>query len=352
MTRMIRQSMTAYATPLCETVAEAPAPRGSEVLVRISRCGVCHSDIHLQDGYFSLGGDKKLDVTAPAQRSLPFTLGHEIAGVVEKTGPDAKVEIGRSFAVFPWIGCGQCAACRAGEENLCAAPRHLGIQVDGGFATHVLVPHPRYLIDHAGLPAALAGAYMCSGLTAYSALKRIAEHAKRGPALLVGLGGVGMMGLALALAMFPQPPIVADIDAGKRDAALKAGAAAAYDPADPNARKALFKATGGVYGAVDFVGSDGSLAFASGALAKGGKIVITGLIGGTYTTPIAMFPLRVFTIEGTMTGTLDEANEMMALARSGKIPPVPIIERPLSAAQASLDDLRAGKIVGRVVLTS
>jgi len=348
MTQMIRQSMTAYAAPLCETIAPAPEPRGSEVLVRITRCGVCHSDVHLQDGYFSLGGDRKLDVTAG--RALPFTLGHEIAGVVEKTGPDAKVEIGKSFAVFPWIGCGACAACRAGEENLCAAPRHLGIQVDGGFATHVLVPHAKYLIDHTGLSAALAGAYMCSGLTAYSALKRIAEHAKRGPALLVGLGGVGMMGLSFALALFAHPPIVADIDPAKRAAALKAGAAAAYDPADPNARKALTKATGGVFAAVDFVGSDGSLAFAAGALAKGGKAVITGLLGGTYTTPIAMFPLRVFTLEGTMTGTLDEANEMMALARAGKIPPVPIIELPLSAAQSSLDDLRGGRIVGRVVL--
>jgi len=349
MTRMIRQSMTAYATPLCETVIEAPEPRGSEVLVRVSRCGVCHSDVHLQDGYFSLGGDKKLDVTA--FRTLPFTLGHEIAGTVERAGPDAKVRPGQSFAVFPWIGCGACAACLAGEENLCAAPRHLGIQVDGGFATHVLVPHPKYLIDHTGLSAALAGAYMCSGLTAYAALKRIAAHAKRGPALLVGLGGVGMMGLAFARALFPHAPIVADIDPKKREAALQAGAAAAYDPADPNARKALTKATGGVYGAVDFVGSDGSLAFAAGALAKGGKAVITGLLGGTYTTPIAMFPLRVFTLEGTMTGTLDEAIEMMALARAGKIPPVPVIERPLAAAQASLDDLRQGRIVGRVVLT-
>jgi len=348
MTRMIRQSMTAYAAPLCETVVEAPEPRGTEVLVRISRCGVCHSDLHLHDGYFSLGGDKKLDVTAG--RSLPFTLGHEIAGVVEKAGSDADVTIGAQAAVFPWIGCGECAACKAGEENLCAAPRHLGIQVDGGFATHVLVPHPRYLIDHTGLTASLAGAYMCSGLTAFSALKRIAEHAKRGPALLVGLGGVGMMGLAFAVALFPHKPIVADIDPAKREAALQAGAAAAYDPADPSARKTLFKATGGVYGAVDFVGSDGSLAFASGALARGGKVVVTGLLGGTYSTPIAMFPLRVFGIEGTMTGTLDEANEMMALARAGKIPPVPIIERPLAAAQRSLDDLRAGKIVGRVVL--
>jgi alcohol dehydrogenase len=353
MTRMIRQSMTAYATPLCETVVEAPEPTGTEVLVRISRCGVCHSDLHLQDGYFSLGGDKKLDVTPPAQRTLPFTLGHEIAGVVEKAGPQADVKPGTAAAVFPWIGCRQCAACRAGEENLCSAPRHLGIQVDGGYATHVLVPHPRYLIDHAPLSPALAGAYMCSGLTAYSALKRIAGHAKRGPALLVGLGGVGMMGLAFARALFPHPPIVADIDPAKREAGLKAGASAAYDPADKDARKALIKATGGgVFGAVDFVGSDGSLAFAAGSLAKGGKVVITGLLGGTYTTPIAMFPLRVFTVEGTMTGTLEEAHEMMALARAGKVPAVPIEERPLSAAQASLDDLRAGRVVGRVVLVA
>src|SRR5947207_5008155 len=117
---MIRQSIVAYATPLCETVTEAPEPRGTQVLMRISRCGVCHSDLHLYDGYFSLGGDKKLDVRP--LRSLPFTLGHEIAGVVEKAGPDAGVKIGISAAVFPWIGCGECAAGKADEENLCAAP--------------------------------------------------------------------------------------------------------------------------------------------------------------------------------------------------------------------------------------
>ena len=79
MRQMHRQSLTAYGQPLCETVVECPSPRGSEVLVRIERCGVCHSDLHLQDGYFSLGGDKKLDVSTG--RTLPFTLGHEIAGV-------------------------------------------------------------------------------------------------------------------------------------------------------------------------------------------------------------------------------------------------------------------------------
>jgi len=351
MAPLIRQSLTAYGGPLCETIAEVPDPVGSEVVVRIRRCGVCHSDVHLQDGYFVLGPDKRLDVTAG--RSLPFTLGHEIAGVIERAGPQAHdAKAGQEVAVFPWIGCGTCPACAAGEENLCAAPRHLGVYVDGGFATHVVVPHPRFLLDYAPLPAPLAAAYMCSGLTAYAALKRLAKHAERGPALLVGLGGVGMMGLALARAMFPFPPIVAEIDAAKREAALAAGAAAAYDPADAASRKAILGSTGGVFAACDFVGSDRSLQFALGALAKGGKVVITGLIGGMYATPIAMFPLRAMTIEGTLVGTLEDAREMLALARAGKVPPVPIIERPLNKAQATLDDLRNGRIVGRVVLTA
>src|SRR5262245_55083269 len=305
MSKLRRLSLTAYEAPLCETIVDCPAPQGSEVLVRIERCGVCHSDLHMQDGYFTLADGKKLDVRGG--RTLPFTLGHEIAGVVESIGPEAAgVTLGAKIAVYPWIGCGQCPACRAGEENLCSANRHLGVSADGGFASHVLVPHPRYLIDYAPLSPSFAGALMCSGLTAYSALKRLREHAARGPALLVGLGGVGMMGLAIARTLFPHAPIVADIDAGKREAALKAGAAAAFDPADKEARRALMKATnGGVYAACDFVGSDKSLAFATGALAKGGKVVVTGLLGGSFVTAAAMFPLKAMTIEGTLTGTLD-----------------------------------------------
>jgi alcohol dehydrogenase len=307
----------------------------------------------MQDGFFKLTGDKKLDVTSG--RALPFTLGHEIAGIVESSGPEVaaapEAAPGRKVAVYPWIGCGACPACRHGAENLCVAPRHLGIAADGGYASHVLVPHPRYLLDYAPLSPALAGALMCSGLTAYAALKRLAANAARGPVLLVGLGGVGMMGLALARTLFAVAPLVADIDAGKREAALQAGAAAAFDPADPAARKAVMAATaGGVYGVCDFVGSDSSLAFATGVLAKGGKVVVTGLIGGGYATPAAMFVLRAMTIEGVLTGTLAEAEELMALARAGKAPSIPITERPLPEAQVALDDLRAGRVTGRVVL--
>jgi alcohol dehydrogenase, propanol-preferring len=349
MTLMHRQSLTAYGAPLSGTAVEAPQPQGSEVLVRIARCGVCHSDLHMQDGYFRLGEGKQLDVRGG--RTLPFTLGHEIAGVIESAGPQADAKIGAAVAVYPWIGCGQCPACKAGEENICVAPRHRGITVDGGYATHVLVPHPRYLIDYAPLSPSYAGALMCSGLTAYAALKRLADRAVRAPLLLIGLGGVGLMGLALTRAMYGSAPFVADIDARKREVALAAGAGAAFDPTDGSARKALLKASGGIYAAVDFAGSDTSLNFATGVLAKGGKVVVTGLIGGGYSTAVAMFPLKAMSIEGTQTGTLAEARELIDLVRAKNIAPPPIAERPLAQASATLDDLRAGRIVGRVVLT-
>jgi alcohol dehydrogenase, propanol-preferring len=350
MTRFRRQSLIAYGQPLRETLAERPAPRGAEVLIRISCCGVCHSDLHVQDGYFVLGGDKRLDITK--DRALPFTLGHEIAGIIEAAGEDAEgVVAGREVAVYPWIGCGTCPACRTGEENMCATHHHLGIAVDGGFATYVLVPHPRYLIDYAPLPATFAGPLMCSGLTAYGALKRLGSHAERGPVLLVGLGGVGMMGLALACALFRQPPLVADIDPEKRQAALAAGAAHAFDPADPLARKAVIAAAGGgLYAVCDFVGSDRSLQFSTGVLARGGKVVVTGLLGGSFSIPAAMIAIKAITIEGTLTGTLAQARELVALARSGKIAPIPTHARPLDQAQAALEDLRAGRVVGRTVL--
>jgi alcohol dehydrogenase len=160
-----------------------------------------------------------------------------------------------------------------------------------------------------------------------------------------------MMGLALARALFAEPPIVADIDAGKRRAALAAGAAQAFDPSDPQARRTVMTATGGVLAACDFVGSDKSLQFATGVLARGGKVVVTGLLGGNFSIAAAMIAIKAMTIEGTLTGSLAQARELLDLARSAKITPIPTRERPFKEAQAALDDLRAGRVVGRTVLS-
>jgi D-arabinose 1-dehydrogenase-like Zn-dependent alcohol dehydrogenase len=348
---MHRQSLIDYGKPLQATQAPTPEPVGTQVLVRVSHCGVCHSDLHLQDGYFDLGGGQKLDVRS--NRPLPFTLGHEIAGSVEAVGPEATGAVkGKRYAVYPWIGCGTCGLCARGDEHLCNAPRVLGVTVDGGYATHVLVPHPRYLLDVEGIAPEIAGPLMCSGVTGYSAIKKALGFLRAGPLLIVGLGGVGMMGLQFARALTDKPILVADIDAAKREAALKLGAAHAFDPADQGARRAVFKASGGGVGAaVDFAGSDKSLAFAQAAVAKGGAAIVVGLIGGTFTLPVAMFPLRALAVMGSYVGSPAEAAEMLALVKGGKVAPIPVEMRGLDQTSRSLDNLREGKIVGRVVVT-
>ena len=198
---MRSQAVVEHGAPLEEIVREAPAPEGTEVLLKVRFCGVCHSDVHLHDGYFDLGGGKTLDITG--SHSLPFTLGHEIEGEVVALGPDAGsgaegAAPGERRVVFPWIGCGDCPVCARGEEHLCNKPRALGINVDGGYSDHVLVPHPRYLLDTEGVPEGLAATYMCSGLTAYSALRKAGPLGAGEHLVIVGLGGVGMMGLQFA----------------------------------------------------------------------------------------------------------------------------------------------------------
>jgi alcohol dehydrogenase len=349
---MRRQSLVKFDAPLCETIAETPEPRAREVLVRIERCGLCHSDLHIQDGYADLGGGKKLDTTRGMV--LPFTLGHEIAGIVDAVGPDAPKDlIGAKRAVFPWIGCGQCRECANGDENLCAKQRFLGVSIDGGFATHVLVPDAKYLLDYDPLPVNQAATLMCSGLTAFGALKRLVDRPRQRNLLLIGLGGVGQMGLSFAQQMFKQKVSVADVNPAAREAALANGASVAYDPTEPEiARRVLKETEGGFDEIVDFAGSEKSMAFAMSVLARGGKIVISGLMGGNFNLPMVQWVYKRMTIEGFMTGTLAEAQEMMALARTGRIKPPPMQEQPMGDVQTWIDALRAGKVVGRIVLTN
>lgn len=351
MALMRRQSLVKFDAPLCETIIETPKPQGGEVLVRIERCGLCHSDLHIQDGYADLGGGKRLDTTKGM--TLPFTLGHEIAGVVDEVGPDApKHLIGTRKAVFPWIGCGSCRDCLAGDENLCTRNRFIGVAIDGGFASHVLVPDAKYLLDYDPLPINQAATLMCSGATAYGALKRLVDRPRQRNLLLIGLGGVGMMGLSLARSLFQQPISVADINPAARETALSNGASVAYDPADPEVAKRIMKEFGGFDAIVDFAGSEKSMNFAVSTVARGGKIVVSGLIGGNFNLPMVQWIYKRMSIEGFMTCTLAEAKELMALARAGKIQPTPMREEPMTDVQKWIDELRAGRVVGRVMLTN
>src|SRR5213593_51869 len=250
-----------FGKPLVQVQRDTPQPQGSEVLLKVDSCGVCHSDVHLADGYFDLGAGHKLDLTRVV--SPPRTLGHEIAGTVAALGPEARgVSLGERRVVFPWIGCGKCSLCQAGNEHLCNAPRALGLHRDGGFSDQVLVPDPKYLLDYAPLPEDQACTYACSGLTAYSALKKAGPLAASDPLLIIGAGGVGLSGIRLARSLYQSAPIVAEVDKSKWDIARDAGAGEVIDPTADGALKSLVKATGGgVAAAVDFVGAASTFAF-------------------------------------------------------------------------------------------
>ena len=347
---MLSYQVETFGRPLAQVIRDTPQPQGSEVVVRVGSCGVCHSDVHLHDGYFDLGGDARLDMTRALQP--PRTLGHEIAGTVVALGPEATgVQVGDRRVVFPWIGCGTCSLCQAGQEHLCNSPRALGIHRDGGFADHVVVPHPRYLVDYGALAEEQACTYACSGLTAYSALKKVAPLGPRDPLLIIGAGGVGLSGIRLARQMFETPPIVVELDPSKWDLAREAGAGEVIDPKADGALKSLVKATGGgVAAAVDFVGAASTFAFGFGALRKAGKLVCVGLFGGATPIVPAMVSMKAVSVLGSYVGSLAEMQELMTLARSGVLPALPLTTQPLQTATQALEDLRAGRIRGRTIL--
>jgi D-arabinose 1-dehydrogenase-like Zn-dependent alcohol dehydrogenase len=329
-----------------------PEPKGTEVLVRITASGMCHSDLHIWSGHFDLGNGKRLELEGRGV-DRPFTMGHEIVGEVAAFGPDVDdVRLGDKRIVFPWIGCGDCPACHQEIESQCVAPRYLGARVHGGYSDHVMVPHPKYLLDYDGIPPALACTYACSGLTAYSALKKIATLAEDDYLLLIGAGGVGFNGIQFAPTLTEAKLMVADTDGTKRAAARQAGAAETIDNGEPGALKQVLKKTaGGVAAAIDFVGSPETFAFGLDALRRGGTLVVVGLFGGAASVSIPMLPFKSATVRGSYVGTLQEMHELMDLVKAGVVNPIPITPRPMAEINDALNDLQAGRVLGRVVFT-
>lgn len=343
--------VTHHGQPLELVQRDTPQPQGTEVLVRVQAAGLCHSDLHIWEGYYDLGGGKKLSL-ADRGIKLPLTLSHEICGEVVATGPEAgDVKTGAVAVVHPWIGCGQCAACQRGEENICVKPQSLGVMRDGGFADYVIVPHPRYLVDLGGLDPVKAAPLACAGVTTYSAVKKFGERIHQDPVVIIGAGGLGMMAIEVLKALGAKGAVVVDVDPGKREAALKAGALAAIDARASDAVKQIAEATGGGARAVlDLVGATPTVKLALDSCARGGHVVVVGLMGGDITLSLPIIPMRPLRIEGSYVGTLPELRELVALMRAGKMQPASVTQRPLEEVNEALEALAQGKAMGRQVL--
>ncbi|AJE49170.1 zinc-binding dehydrogenase family protein 6 (plasmid) [Celeribacter indicus] len=343
--------MHEFAAPLVHEEREEAAPTGSEVLLRITAAGLCHSDLHIHSGEYDLGHGRRLDF-ASRGLELPVILGHEIAGEIAACGPEATgLDPARTYVVYPWQGCGGCRVCLEGRENFCPTPRNLGFHTDGGFASTLRVAHPRYLFDIGDLDPARAAPLACSGLTSFSALKKVEETIAEVPLVLIGAGGLGLMCIGLTLALGGLPPVVVEIDPAKREAALRAGAGHVVDGTAPDALAQVREAVGAVVPAViDFVAAPATAGLAFDLLGKGGRMVLVGLFGGASDWPLPLIPLKAVSILGSVVGSLPEFRELVDLARAGKVPPVQTTLYPLAEANAAMRALGEGRVVGRAVL--
>jgi D-arabinose 1-dehydrogenase-like Zn-dependent alcohol dehydrogenase len=287
---------------------------------------------------------------------LPVTLGHENVGEVVALGPEAKnsgLKVGDKVLANPWIGCGKCPACLRGDDNLCRAMKSLGVFSNGGYATHMIVPHPKYLHDIGNMAPERAAPLACSGVTTFGALKKVPTLTSE-PTVIIGAGGLGLMCLALHQKMGGHSAIVVDIDDAKLAAAKKAGAKATVNAKAADAVQQIQKLTSdgsGAWAVIDLVGSSASARLGYDSLTKGGKYIIVGLYGGDLTVSLPPIPMRALTIQGSYVGSQHEMKELMELVRAKGMPDVPVATRPLDDVNAVHGELRAGKIVGRVVLT-
>lgn len=342
-----------FGKPLQARLREMPVPKGSEVLVRVRRSGVCHSDLHIGSGKMDLGEEGVLSMAERGMK-LPVAMGHEILGEVLAIGPDADplaAPIGKTMLVFPWTGCGQCLACDELRENDCLAPRFMGLVQDGGYATHALVRHPKFLVDVEGLDPDTVTPHACSGLTVYNALKKAGPVRDGEWMAVMGTGGLGLNAIALARAMGYEKIIAIDNNAAKLVAATEMGADAVLDSSADNALEKLREISENkLLVAIDTVGVPATSRLAVHALIKTGRYVCVGLHGGDFKMPLPWLPQKALTVCGCHVGSSLMLRELIDLVKTGAVKEIPVESRPLSAVAQTLADLKAGAITGRVVL--
>lgn len=352
--------MEAYAIvqhgkPLEKLSRPTPVPTKREVLIAVTHSGICHSDLHLIEGSYDLGSRGRLDL-AKRGLKLPLIPGHEVVGRVVSWGPDADDEglgVGDLRLVFPWVGCGECARCRADEQNLCLSIRPMGLVSDGGYGTHVLVSDPKYLLDIDGLNPAVAATYACSGVTVFGAIKKLMPLDPEDMIVVIGAGGLGLNAISLLSALGHRRICAVDTGSAKLDAALVQGASLAV-LADGDSASTVAKineACGGrVLSVIDTVNASATAEFAFDALSKGGKLILVGLFGGELKLPLPLMPAKAATLQGSYVGGLAELREVVALAKRGLMPDLPVTSCALDDVNDALANLRDGKVIGRMVM--
>jgi propanol-preferring alcohol dehydrogenase len=333
-TEMRAMLLDAPGRPLRASVVPRPSPVAGQLLLRVSACGVCRTDLHISDG--ELGGG-----AAPPR--LPLVLGHEIVGTVIEVGEGvARFRPGERVGV-PWLGwtCGECRYCRSGRENLCVRARFTGYHVDGGYAEYAVADErfcfalPPALLDAAAAPL------LCAGLIGYRSLLAAGDAERLG---LYGFGAAAHIVAQVArhqgrrVFAFTRP----GDDEGQRFArSLGAAWAGGSHERPPEALDA----------AIIFAPAGALVPAALRAVAAGGTVVCAGI----HMSDIPSFPYELLwgerAVRSVANLTRRDGEEFLALA-----PTVPVRAHvelfPLAEANDALSRLRSGQVTGAAVLTT
>lgn len=327
-------------TPLAIESVPIPEPAPGEILIRVTACGVCHSDLHAIDGDWTPGP------------TLPLIPGHEVTGTVAALGDDVGGFATGERVGVPWMfsACGTCEFCLAGMETICKRGEATGYTKPGGYAEYMVAPAAFVgrLSDKIDMHE--MAPILCAGVTTYRGLKRTGTRPGQWMAI-VGIGGLGHIAVQYARAMGMRVAAV-DVAPEKLRLAESLGAELTVNAAEADPVQVLQDRIGGVHGAIVTAVATRAFEQAILMLRPAGTVAYIGLPGGKadeIRASIAAITNWELSVRGSNVGTRLDLDEAIAFASNGLVRAT-IERQPLAAVNDALDRMRRGGIVGRVVL--
>lgn len=338
MTRMMKAAVVhAFGEPLRIEEVPVPTPGTGQIVVNIKATGVCHTDLHAADGDW------------PVKPALPFIPGHEGVGYVSAVGAGVTAVKEGDRVGVPWLysACGHCEHCLGGWETLCRDQQNTGYSINGSYAEYVLAD-PDY-VGH--LPANVGfdeiAPILCAGVTVYKGIRM--TDTRPGQWLAIsGIGGLGHVAVQYARAMGLHVAAI-DVAPDKLALAAELGAALTIDASKCDPAEAIQRETGGAHGVLVTAVSRSAFAQALGMARRGGTVSLVGLPPGDFPLPIFSTILNGITVRGSIVGTRRDLQESLAFAADGLVR-AHIHRGRLDDINRIFDDLRQGKVDGRIVL--
>ncbi|MGO1961452.1 MAG: alcohol dehydrogenase AdhP [Yaniella sp.] len=316
---------------------DKPKPGKHQALVKLISTGVCHTDLHALEGDW------------PVKPSPPFIPGHEGVGEVVELGEDAvNFQVGDIAGnAWLWSACGNCEYCRRGWETLCHDQINGGYSVDGSFGEYMLIDTRYAPKIPEGSDLYEVGPVLCAGVTVYKGLKM--SEAKPGDWVVIsGIGGLGHLAVQYGVAMGLRV-IAVDIADDKLELAKKHGAEIVINAADTDPAAAVQEQVGGAHAVLVTAVHEQAFGQAIGMSRRGGTIVFNGLPPGKFDVSVFDVVLNGLTVRGSIVGTRQDMIEALEFHAAGKIQPT-YHRRPLEDLNDVFEEMRGGKIDGRVVI--